>query len=665
MYNVSESFKTCSAAADRQMEIKATIDSVAYTNAEIIEFDIEDALVAGDDFTLGSVVSSKLSISVKTTNTIASNAPVIPEVRFYNGTTWTEWLKLGTYYIDSRTINLGVYKFECYDRIILSNQIYVSALTYPATMADIMDEIAFILSLTLDSSVVIDPVYTVDYKDEDVTLRAMLGYIASAHGANLKLLKDTNKLAFVFAGSVASVATITGSQYFKMDQTNPTKTYTKAVCVYNTDGEFWEHGTGDADATLTFFNPHVKEAWMPSIHTQIDGMQYTPMRMDWRGRPEIEVGDTITIQRLDTTAFTTVSLINTLSFKSGLKEISSSPSYSPQKSEFDYAGELKSLIRSVAASSGGLQEDTPYYGVTIGKIYGLKVTRDDEQARVILNSDIFTFQVWDSVTETWVSSLYFDAVNKKYVFDGVLSANVIEAVAAEIDVVISQTVIVQNLYASMGNVADLTVNRLETSDKVQRYLNSDTSRMDFIRVEGKEITFIEAVVKTGNPTEQVTSPNGDLMYWVDETETAMTIEVTDYPVTVYQYDEVVKMKMFYELDGETGYYVPRMAWGAGAGVVGYPERGKGFIEKDGDGFKLSYLNEAGTEYSIILGETGILMGGYQGLSDLDFYSNGFKATYGGYVLGYRWTKDGDGKITQLEDIYTEDVVNVTWGSGTL
>ena len=325
------------------------------------------------------------------------------------------------------------------------------------------------------------------------------------------------------------------------------------------------------------------------------------------------------------------------------------------------------LIDNPQSDPNALVAGNYYHGVSIDSEYGLIIVRNDELARVQLSSSVFIMQVGDGLGN-YTNALYFDPVGKKYIFDGELSANVISAIEAQIDVVMSQTVIVQQLYAQMGDVADLKVNRLETSNKVERYLNSDTSRMDFIRIEGESWNFIEGTVKLDGVTpltEQLKNPLNQNMYWTDETHVAMTLEVTAYPVMVYQYNEVDKLKMWYELETETGYYIPRMVWGAGAGVPGYPERGKGYMEKDADGFKLSYINEAGTEYSITLGETGILMGGYESLSKLDFYTNGFKATYGGHVLGYRWTKDGTGKITQLENIVTSDVVAVAWGGGTL
>ncbi len=50
------------------------------------------------------------------------------------------------------------------------------------------------------------------------------------------------------------------------------------------------------------------------------------------------------------------------------------------------------------------------------------------------------------------------------------------------------------------------------------------------------------------------------------------------------------------------------------------------------------------------------------LESIDFYANGFSATYDGNTVSYTWTKDIDGKITSL---ITEDnvVIPVTWNEG--
>ena len=110
------------------------------------------------------------------------------------------------------------------------------------------------------------------------------------------------------------------------------------------------------------------------------------------------------------------------------------------------------------------------------------------------------------------------------------------------DTIISNTNITQEIYADYGNIADLTVDKLRTDyKKAQMYLKGDTSDVNYIYIHDETISFITA--KAGTGTEQLV--DGDRkFYWQDDTHAQMTSEkTTDYPVTVYQYTELVKAKI--------------------------------------------------------------------------------------------------------------------------
>jgi phage minor structural protein len=300
---------------------------------------------------------------------------------------------------------------------------------------------------------------------------------------------------------------------------------------------------------------------------------------------------------------------------------------------------------------------------------GLRIINGDSRAAFL--KDAISMQVKDG--ENWADKIYFDTVAGKYVFDGILSADTIEALQANIALLISQSVIAQTLYAEKGNIAELTVDMLDTSAKVQNYLLKDTDLLaslavvNYIKVYEQNIEFITGEVKYEGETpltEQAVDRFNKPLYWVDDTYKAVTYTENDKPVMVYQYDELVKMKMSFERDTDTLEYSPKITLGAGTGNMTYPDRGKGFIYKDTEGLLLKYIKADGTEVFLKLGEDGNLQS-HDMLSALDFYSNGFTATYGGSEVGYRWTKDVQGRITQLENIYTSEVVPVTWNGGAI
>jgi len=381
MYTVSELFKTYIVQPDRTFETKALVGTTTYDNTKVVEFDTEDSVVPSEDFSIGNVIPSKLTITIKTTDSIATNAKITPSVRLYGASGWTEWVPLGSYYIDSRNHQNDVWKFVCYDKLILAQQLYVSALTYPIAMSSVMTEIAGQLGITLDSSVGINHTYEIPYKDEDITIRDMLSYIASAHGASVKMTKD-EKLAFVEFAPGAAQTAILPSGYFKASQTNPLKTYTKILLTYNTDGETLTSGSGDDDHTLKIYNPFMDQAILDSVLAMINGFSYTPFTMDWKGRPDLEVGDGVIVTQRDGSTFSSTILTNKMSFKGGLKSTMTAPSYAAQRSEFDYKGSLSKQV------ANAVKLEKPYYGVTISRASGITIKRSDGFSEAHFNSDV-------------------------------------------------------------------------------------------------------------------------------------------------------------------------------------------------------------------------------------------------------------------------------------
>lgn len=234
--------------------------------------------------------------------------------------------------------------------------------------------------------------------------------------------------------------------------------------------------------------------------------------------------------------------------------------------------------------------------------------------------------------------------------------------------IITQTLITQTLYAEKGYIAELTVDQLDTSQKVRNYLEGNLDDINYVKIYDQYIEFRTGRVKyneSGEPlTEQATDRFGKALYWVDSENKAVQYEVNDNPVLIYQYDELVKAKIYFKINEATGYYEVEWELGAGFGMPDSPERGKFFVQKDSEGGTIRYVRADGKEEFIRLCEDGIIIS-HDTLTKIEFYSNGFIAEYGNTQVGYRWTKDGSGRITQLENIYTNEVIPVTWSGGSI
>ena len=120
-------------------------------------------------------------------------------------------------------------------------------------------------------------------------------------------------------------------------------------------------------------------------------------------------------------------------------------------------------------------KDKIYHGIRISPDNGFESIRSDKMARGVFNSDIFALQTGDGTGSNWTNKLYFDAATRKCMFDGMLSATMIEALEAEFDITVSNVTITNILAAETGYIAQLTVDELLTDTKVQNYLNNDIS----------------------------------------------------------------------------------------------------------------------------------------------------------------------------------------------
>jgi predicted transcriptional regulator len=201
--------------------------------------------------------------------------------------------------------------------------------------------------------------------------------------------------------------------------------------------------------------------------------------------------------------------------------------------------------------------------------------------------------------EALIAKLYAGEITTDQIVAGnaKISLALIEDIVAQN--IVTNTFVTQTLYASKADIAELTVDRLETSDKVARYKTSDTSDMNFVRIKDQNYDFITA--HTNGSTTQLVS-RGQNVYWTNAEQTAVTFEATAFPVTVYAYTEQVKMSISFTYDSGAGTYIPKIVMGLGTGSG---DNGKAFIYKNTTGLLLRYITEGGVTRDFEIGESGI------------------------------------------------------------
>ncbi len=164
------------------------------------------------------------------------------------------------------------------------------------------------------------------------------------------------------------------------------------------------------------------------------------------------------------------------------------------------------------------------------------------------------------------------------------------------DTVISNTIVTGELYASYGEVADLTVWKLRTDyARAMNYLRGSRADLNYISIHDEQIDFITGTASGG--VEQLTR-DGRPYYWTDEGRTRMScLEATPWPVMTYVYDELVKASFrFQSITTTQGVqtYAPVLVLGAGD----QNGRNKAVVSKDQEGLNVILTATDGSEVGL-------------------------------------------------------------------
>ncbi len=220
------------------------------------------------------------------------------------------------------------------------------------------------------------------------------------------------------------------------------------------------------------------------------------------------------------------------------------------------------------------------------------------------------------------------------------------------DTILSNTVVTNELYASYGDVADLTVWKLRTDYlRAQNYLHGSQADVNYISIHDEQIDFITASVASPLHAEQLTR-DGRPCYWTDETRTRMTMmEETPWPVTAYVYDEMTKLSVrFQEILTTQGTltYAPVLVLGAGDNQG----NSKGYIFKEQNDLLIRYVTSGGEETDVTLSDF------------VDAKHRRLKSCVIDTVNGtVNYTVEGDEEEYGLTFAVDGDTVTYTWPDG--
>ena len=217
MQATSETWKTLWASGSARLEARARIGGREYRTISAPV--ISRGLMQGE-LGVGNAVAACCRLSVLTGDAIPRSAEVAVSMRLTDGTTESEWLPAGTFYISRRNRDAvtGLVTLECYDALLKANGEWTpSEGSWPRLMADVAEELAETLGVTLDpgNALRTENYYCLDAPEKGTTIRDALSAIAAAHGGNW-IVSPGNLLRLVplasasEAGTAENAATVAG-----------------------------------------------------------------------------------------------------------------------------------------------------------------------------------------------------------------------------------------------------------------------------------------------------------------------------------------------------------------------------------------------------------------------------------------------------------------------
>lgn len=558
-----------------------------------------------------------------------------------------EWLPKGTYYIDTRSPDTfgEVLTIHGYDALYKANRPYRQdgdVGEWPRSMQSVAEEIAQRLGVELDSRTSINPDYMMEFPN-DLTMAEVLGYIGAAHASNW-IMSDAGALRMISIVPGSPVVDI-GQEMIDWSRPPALDAYT-GVTIWWDDEHAYQAGT-DTGRVLEVDCPWATQDMADDILAAIQGYAYQPYEATEAALdPAVELGDGITANGI-------TSVVGSYNMQYNALQMSTiaAPGDRDEDHELgDYQGPTaRQMARKVTLGAY-------YYGASITRERGLQIQKTDGEhvvGEAILNSDTLAMRAL--IDGQWVDCIYFDAAAGRYRLAG--------------NVIIDGGLTVDTLYAEQGDIAQLTVDWLDTSHKIRKYLEQDPSEDNHIVAHDQMIALMTASVVLGDNgqplTTQLSNRYGRPLYWqkdiagatiqdgypwVDGAQVLTTTDNTGYPVIVYQYAESVKREMSF--DSSAG-KLPYDSYGAGYGDTNNPDIGKGFIQKNPDSFDLWFLNSDGEKYGIFMSGKYVDIRGLRKTTAMDFSGwdgGSFSETLeGGETVPFSVAFDAQGRPSKITD----------------
>lgn len=281
--------------------------------------------------TVGQVVSAYISATIPTPSFSLAGANVSHSMGIGDP---VEWMQIGTYRIDEESMRTrqGYTSFSAYDRLRYAINTYQSALTFPATLQAICNEVCGLIGIT-STTLPVNPTIEENILD-GYTLRDVLGFIAGYCGRNA-YLSPYGALQLRWFSSVGYTADGTRANIPYIGENNCT--VSRLICQ-TSDGVITS-GSGEG---IYFTCPFMTQA---RLNAMLSGLSLTYRKAEVDipyGNFCLQSGDIITVSTTGSNLSVPI-MSNSWSYDGGLSSAVTSYGVS------DYTGTANNAEHSVSA----------------------------------------------------------------------------------------------------------------------------------------------------------------------------------------------------------------------------------------------------------------------------------------------------------------------------
>ncbi|MDG4509866.1 gp58-like family protein [Streptococcus suis] len=339
-------FNQAMLAKDRVFAIRAG----TYTSSDIKEASFNYGYISGDTFKPGGTVAGSAKLTFTSIITSFNKLDkVYPEIGLLVGDSY-EWVAMGEYFVNDINIdrNRNTTELDLIDGMFKLNQPYISDLTYPAQIRDVIREICVKTGVELETDDLgfraIQHHIQSKADKKDITFREVLSQAIQLLGFSA-FFNRKGKLEI--RGLIESNITITADNYFLHGLTKSELMYQIAGITCKKDKETLTVGLRTG-RSLELENNFMIQNILDDLYYDLKNIRYYPYSLDWQGHLKLDVGQWVTLKTNKNETFKVPVLSQSFNFKGGLKSKIGADSKAGNDTQYAYKGFLGKRIKQMS-----------------------------------------------------------------------------------------------------------------------------------------------------------------------------------------------------------------------------------------------------------------------------------------------------------------------------